>query len=504
MPASKQRSQSPAGGRDATPAAARGARSQSPALIKARHSRYKEVSGSAPWLPDLQGACELAAVTFLLLPGLFMGAFVEAPWVQAALQRFCVFMTGACILGRFLFAVPLPKCSVSVTQDKNDRLVVHEHESTPQLETALELAMPEVSGDKSNSAYYVNSPGKGVKGLWHQPERNQAPLFVPCAELLADDAEQYTVEADEAKQVETELFATNPAVQQSNLESKLKKQWAAAAGQVEKIVFIMYGLLGFSALRPSQGFDALSFLAIILVVAFAGFLHTRGLGLNDQAVNLSLGGVEISLPAAVWKRDLNARKSGQAAVVSTLKGMGGALRSAALGIAGVATVVRPLFVLQELRELAEWLPKDLVLIAFELSVELAQHIFRLMYRFVLYPALMRESAFTLQLKDQGPEMLRLCVELSGTELEFWRDKPEACKGIYMKRENDDLQKAEKLVLFLGFYSLVMIMLQKTAPKVLEGRGFFYGMINIAVVVLLCGMFMKVPQTVMPIGKLWYQ
>ena len=64
---------------------------------------------------------------------------------------------------------------------------------------------------------------------------------------------------------------------------------------------------------------------------------------------------------------------------------------------------------------------------------------------------------------------------------------QACKGIYMKRENDDLQKAEKLVLFLGFYSLVMIMLQKTAPKVLEGRGFFYGMINIAVVVLLCGM-----------------
>jgi hypothetical protein len=461
MPASKQRSQSPAGGRDATPAAARGARSPSPALIKARHSRYKEVSGSAPWLPDLQGACELAAVTFLLLPGLFMGAFVEAPWVQAALQRFCVFMTGACILGRFLFAVPLPKCSVSVTQDKNDRLVVHEHESTPQLETALELAMPEVSGDKSNSAYYVNSPGKGVKGLWHQPERNQAPLFVPCAELLADDAEQYTVEADEAKQVETELFATNPAVQQSNLESKLKKQWAAAAGQVEKIVFIMYGLLGFSALRPSQGFDALSFLAIILVVAFAGFLHTRGLGLNDQAVNLSLGGVEISLPAAVWKRDLNARKSvrqpaiqsaiasftvrgaelcraprvgsqGQAAVVSTLKGMGGALRSAALGIAGVATVVRPLFVLQELRELAEWLPKDLVLIAFELSVELAQHIFRLMYRFVLYPALMRESAFTLQLKDQGPEMLRLCVELSGTELEFWRDKPEVRATCHVK------------------------------------------------------------------------
>ena len=57
----------------------------------------------------------------------------------------------------------------------------------------------------------------------------------------------------------------------------------------------------------------------------------------------------------------------------------------------------------------------------------------------------------------------------------------------MKRENDDLQKAEKLVLFLGFYSLVMIMLQKTAPQVLEGRGFFYGMINIVVVVLLCGL-----------------
>ena len=174
-------------------------------------------------------------------------------------------------------------------------------------------------------------------------------------------------------------------------------------------------------------------------------------------------------------------------MISTLKGTGGAMRSAALGIAGAATVIRPLFVLQELRELAEWLPKDLVLIGFELAIELAQHLFRLMYRFVLYPALMRESAYTLQLQDQGPEMLRLCVEISGTELEFWKDKPEACKGIYMKRENDDLQKAEKLVLFLCFYSLVMIMLQKTAPKVLEGRGFFYGMVNIAVVILLCGL-----------------
>lgn len=46
------------------------------------------------------------------------------------------------------------------------------------------------------------------------------------------------------------------------------------------------------------------------------------------------------------------------------------------------------------------LPKDLVLIVFELSVEIAQHIFRLMYRFVLYPSLMKESSYTLQLKDQ--------------------------------------------------------------------------------------------------------
>jgi hypothetical protein len=45
---------------------------------------------------------------------------------------------------------------------------------------------------------------------------------------------------------------------------------------------------------------------------------------------------------------------------------------------------------------------------------------------------MRESAFTLQLKDQGPEMLRLCVELSGTELEFWRDKPEVRATCHVK------------------------------------------------------------------------
>ena len=178
---------------------------------------------------------------------------------------------------------------------------------------------------------------------------------------------------------------------------------------------------------------------------------------------------------------------GHAPVISVLKGTGAAMRSAALGIAGAASVIRPVFVLQELREIAEWLPKDLILLGFELFVELAQHLFRLMYRFVLYPSLMRESAYTLQLQDQGAEMLRLCVELSGTELEFWKENPGACKAIYMKRENDDLQKAEKLVLFLGFYSLVMIMLQKTAPQVLEGRGFFYGMINIVVVVLLCGL-----------------
>ena len=412
MPASKQRSQSPAArGADAP---SRAARSPSPALIKARHNRYKEVSGSTPWMPDLQNACELAAVVFLLLPGFFMDSLSETTWAQAALQRFCVFMTGACVLGRFLFAVPLPVTSISVTPDRNDRLIAHEHESASQLETALELAMPEVSGDKENSAYYVKSPGKGVKGLWYQPG-NQAPLFVPCAELLAEGADRYTILEDEVKQHETELFATNPSVQKSNLEAKLKKQWTAAATRVEQIVFAIYGLLGFAVLQPAHGFSMRSILALILAGAFAVFLHIVGLGLNDQPVDLNVQGMAIKLPAALWKRDLNARKSvrrshvdwravnclpvpsasiltmdcgillllcalqGNAPVITTLKGTGRAMRSAALGIAGAATVIRPLFVLQELRELAEWLPKDLVLMAFEIVVEVAQHLFRLTY-----------------------------------------------------------------------------------------------------------------------------
>ena len=307
MPASKQRSQSPAARGADTPG--RGARSPSPALLKARHSRYKEVSGGAPWLPDLQHACELAAVIFLLLPGFFMDTFVETLCGQAALQRFCVFMTGACVLGRFLFAVQLPKCSISVSEDKNDRLIAHKHESASQLETALELALPEVSGDKGNASYYVNPPGKGVKGLWHQPEAKEAPLFVPCAELLADDADQYTVQADEIKKSQTELFATNPSVQKSNLESKLKKQWRAAATRVEQIVFAIYGLLGFSVLRPSNGFNVLSIFALVLVVGFAGFLHVIGMGLNENSVDVNLGTVAIKLPAAIWKRDLSARMS---------------------------------------------------------------------------------------------------------------------------------------------------------------------------------------------------
>jgi protein-S-isoprenylcysteine O-methyltransferase Ste14 len=310
MPASKQRSASPAArGEAETPGGRGGGRSPSPALIKARHRRYKEVGGTAPWLPDLQRACELAAVVFLLLPGLFMNSFAETVWGQAALQRFCVLMTGACVLGRFLFAVPLPKCSITVTQDKNDRLVAHEHESASQLENALELAMPEVSGDKDNSAYYVNPPGKGVKGLWHQPEANQPPLFVPCAELLADGADRYTIPADEVKQSQTALFATNPSVQKSNIESKLKKQWSTAATRVEQIVFAIYGLLGFSVLRPSNGFNFLSILALLLAGALAVGLHVVGLGLNDHPVDANVGGVAIKLPAALWKRDLNARKS---------------------------------------------------------------------------------------------------------------------------------------------------------------------------------------------------
>ncbi len=312
MPASKQRSASPAARGAATETetpGGRAARSPSPALIKARHRRYKEISGSTPWLPDLQRACELAAVVFLLLPGLFTDSFVETPWGQVALQRFCVFMTGACILGRFLFAVPLPKCHIAVTQDKNDRLIAHEHESASQLETALELAMPEVSGDKENSAYYVKAPGKGVKGLWYQPEPNQPPLFVPCAELIAGGADRYTIPADEVKQSETELFATNPSVQKSNLESKLKKQWSTAATRVEQIVFAIYGLLGFSVLRPSNGFNTLSILSLLLAVALAVGLHMVGLGLNGHPVDASVGGVAIKLPAALWKRDLNARKS---------------------------------------------------------------------------------------------------------------------------------------------------------------------------------------------------
>ena len=123
MPASKQRSQSPAARGADEPS--RAARSPSPALIKARHNRYKEVSGSTPWMPDLQNACELAAVVFLLLPGFFMDSFSETTWAQAVMQRFCVFMTGACVLGRFLFAVPLPVTSISVTPDRNDRLIAH-------------------------------------------------------------------------------------------------------------------------------------------------------------------------------------------------------------------------------------------------------------------------------------------------------------------------------------------------------------------------------------------
>lgn len=354
MPPSKQRSQSPAASRGAASspaAAARGGRSPSPSLIKARHSRYKEVSGDAVWLPDLESACELAAVTFLLLPGLMK---FESPAVQAGLQRLCVFLTGGCILGRFLFAVKLPKCSVSVTPDKNDRLIV-----ASQLETALELAMPEVSGDKANSAYYAaGPPGKGVKGLWHQPDRDQAPHFVPCAELMSEEGD-YTVDADEAPKAATDLFATNPAVQKSNLEGKLKKDWSAAATQVEQIVFLMYGLLGFCVLRPSQGFNFESVLCILLALAATVGLHKLGLGINDHAITLNIPQIGIGpvdFPAALWKLDLNARKSGNAAVITLLKGMGGTLRTAALAVAGVATVVRPLFILQELRQLAEWYP----------------------------------------------------------------------------------------------------------------------------------------------------
>lgn len=307
MPASKQRSQSPAARSADAPGHA--ARSPSPGLIKARHSRYKDLAGDEPWLPDLQRACELAAVLFLLLPGLFMDSFVETPWGQAALQRLCVFMTGACVLGRFLFAVPVPKSPISVEKAKNDRLIVHEHQSASQLETALELALPEVSGDKHNSTYYVSPPGKGVKGLWYQQDRDQAPLFVPCAELLADSAGRYAVQPDEAKQTESALFATNPTVQKSNLESGLKKRWSVSATHVEQIVFAIYGLLGFSVLRPSHGFNPLSILAVAVAAAFAGFLHVVGLGLNDRPVHANLGGMAISLPVAVWKRDLNARKA---------------------------------------------------------------------------------------------------------------------------------------------------------------------------------------------------
>jgi len=488
---SKQRSQSPAArGRSPSPA-------PGPALLKARHACYKDGGGSTAWLPDHEKACELAAVTFLLLPG-FLGSYVF-------LQRLCVIVTGGCVLARFLFAMELPK-STAVQRDKNDRLIAQAHASAAQLETALELAMPEVSGDKGNASYFdKGKPAKGgVKGLWYQPADGSPPQFVGCADLLAEDtAELYTVPVEEAKKASTELFATNPAVQKGALEKKIKKDWSNAEAGVEAAVVSAYGVGAVAVLITVSGFQTyVTFFSLLLTALLACGAHMLGLGMNTAPVEIDISfatqrlglgqlvGDAINIPTPIWRQDLELRRTGQPGCITGLKGLGGNLRSVALALAAGAGLVRPLFVVHQLRKLAEWLPKDLVVIACEVVVEVLQHLFRLLYRFVLYPALMRESSYTLALKERGHELLRLCVELSGTKLEFWTENPEACKAIYMKRENDDLQKAEKLMLFLGVYSLVMVGLQKVSPKVLEGRGFFYGLINIAVVVVLCAMFVR--------------
>ena len=139
----------------------------------------------------------------------------------------------------------------------------------------------------------------------------------------------------------------------------------------------------------------------------------------------------------------------------------------------------------ELRSIAEWLPKDLLQFSVELLLGSAQYAYRLAYRFVLYPTLVRESGYSLTLVSGGQALTQLCEDLSGTDSGFWAEHPKHCVDIYMKRENADLQSAQKMGLFLCLYCVVMLGLQKCAPGVLQGRGVFFGLMNIFVVVALC-------------------
>ena len=116
---------------------------------------------------------------------------------------------------------------------------------------------------------------------------------------------------------------------------------------------------------------------------------------------------------------------------------------------------------------------------------------------------MRESGYTLSLVLGGSELLKLCEELSGIG-DFWEEHPTHCKDIYLKRENNDLQVAEKMLLFLGLYIVVWQALQKVAPQILQGGGLFFGLMNLAIVCVLCSGYVKVPNGVMPIaaGAWW--
>jgi hypothetical protein len=277
-------------------------------------------------------------------------------------------------------------------------------------------------------------------------------------------------------------------------KKKMTRAWAVAQANIQQKVGFVYAavILCLSELITDHFFTSGG---LLIGAAVCTGAHLCGCGLNTAAVPLT---ASLTIPTPYWVLDL-LRTRQEAAVVTPLKGWGEAMHWGAIGVGGLAWVASPVYCMVQLRKLVEWMPKDVIILTLQLVLDLAQHLFRLGYRFVLYPELMHENGYTLKLSQGGAELIKLCSALSGEAQEFWLEHPTACSQIYFKRENDDLQFAEKVLLFLGIYCMVMLGLQNFAPQVLQGRGLFFGVMNVAIVVGMCGLFLKVPKSVMPLG-----